>query len=250
MRLKQLLFLIFFYLTICPLAFGQEQDWVRMWALNGRTEQEVAKRLKLEYQTTLTQMKRVFDLEEPQEKKLVTAAEGDIKRFLRDVARIRDELKEKKLNVNNNNNNNVQEAWNIVQPLSTRIQKGLFKENSLFKKVTKSTLNKEQRESYDAEVEKSRKRRWNVLTRVNVSQIEKSMPLLEEQREKLLALLDAVEIKTKGKRQWQPHMNGYVGFLRLMKIEDEELEKFLDKEQMAVIEEYRNRYRGWGNWLE
>lgn len=219
-----------------------QQDWVSSWALNGRTEQQVAKQLQGEYKMQIKLIDQICDLNELQHRKLSTAGEGDVKRFLRDVERIRNELKDKEID-----NNNVQEAWNIVSPLATKLQQGMFKENSLFAKVTKSALTDQQRKVHEEHIERSRTRRWKVLTRVNLAAIEQSMPLLEDQREKLLELLDAQKVNPK---RISIHMEGYIGYLRLLKIEKKALKGFLDEHQLAVVDEYRQRYRGWENMLE
>ncbi len=211
-------------------------DWVSMWALNGRSEQQAAKQLAAEYQMRIKIMDRICALDQTQKKKLKFAAEADLSRFLRDVARTRRELE--KMNIGNNN---VQEAWEVVSPLATRLQAGLFDEGSLFDKVFRSSLDESQQQLYQAEAEKDRRRRWRAITRTNLADIERSMPLLAVQREKLLKLLDDVQVPGKLKK----HMDGYVGYLRLIKVGKQELAEFLDEDQVAVIDQYRERYQGW-----
>ena len=138
-------------------------------------------------------------------------------------------------------NNNVQEAWEVVSPLATRVQSGMFGDGSLFQKVVKSSLSDSQLALHNAELEKNRKRRWKAITRVNLAEIEKSVPLLEDQRQKLLDLMYEIEVPLKINQ----HMDGYVGYLRLIKVDEEKIAKILDKHQMKVIEEYRQRYQGW-----
>ncbi len=122
----------------------------------------------------------------------------------------------------------------------------MFAEGSLFDKVFHSSLDDSQQQLYEAQIQLDRARRWKAITRTNVADIEKSMPLLGHQREKLLKLLDEVEVPKKMNK----HMDGYVGYLRLIKVEEKELAEFLDEHQLAVIEQYRERYQGWAGMFQ
>jgi hypothetical protein len=228
-------------LAVAQFRAAGQNDWVSMWALNGQSEQQVAKQLRSEYQMRIKIMDRVCKLEEKQRNKLKLAGEADVTRFLRDVARTRQKVE--KLNIDNNN---VQEAWDVVSPLATRVQTGLFSDGSLFDKVFRSLLDNSQQQRYDAQLDQDRQRRWRAITRTNVADIEKAMPLLGHQREQLLELLDDVEVPKSLNR----HIDGYVGFLRLIKLEDKQLAEFLDEHQLAVINQYRERYQGWAGMFQ
>ena len=232
--------------TICSQSavaqFGN-RDWISMWALNGRTESQVIDQFKSEQEMTIKTMKRVCDLDESQIRKLDIAAGGDIKRFQRDIQRCRAELKEKKLDdVNDRNNDNIQAAWNIVSPLATKVQNGVFGEGSLFSKVSVSALDQKQRKTYEAELERIRLRRWRTMTRVNLSAIEASMPMRVDQRKKLLDILDAEALDPE---KVDKNMDAYVGFLKLASTEIKPLGEFLDEHQIDVLKKYRDRYKGW-----
>ena len=224
----------------------QEQDWISNWVFQGRSEKDIQSQLQSDCQMRLKMLDRVCDLSDSQMAKMTTAGDGDVTRFFRDVAQIRSELK--KLGLKGNDNNDINQMWQIVSPLSQQFQKGMFAEKSLFQKVMRSALSEEQQDLYQAALDKNRKRRWKTLTRINVAEIEKSMPLLTEQREKLLELLDAQELPDKIDK----HMDASVGYLKLLKakMQDEDLGDILDKQQMAVIQKYCDRYRGWENRIK
>ena len=224
----------------------QQQDWVAMWAFNGRTEEQVQKQLKSDYKMQLKMIDRICDLQEQQTAKMTTAGEADVSRFFREVAKVRKEVEA--LDIKGNNNNEINKIWPIVTPIAQQMQQGIFADKSLFQKVMRSTLSKEQRDLYDAELEKNRRRKWKSVTRVNLVDIEKSMPLLGDQREKLLELLDAQRLPKKINKS----MDGYVGYLKLLKAkrQDKNLGGILDKQQMAVIDQYCDKYRGWENMVK
>ena len=225
---------------------NQNQDWVAMWAFNGRTDDQVRKQLDNELQMRIGMVDRLCELDDGQEAKLSRSAQADITRFFRQVTKIREEVKESGLNANNNQDMN--KLWQIISPLTIAMQQGVFGENSLFQKVLRGTLEPEQSKTYKDALKKNRERRWKTLTRVNVAEIEKSTPLIGDQREKLLAILDKQEIPEKFNKQ----MDGYVGYLKLMKArkEDPTLGGFLDKHQLAVMNQYCDRYQGWMGMLQ
>lgn len=224
----------------------QEQDWVSNWAFNGRSEKQVESQLKSDYQMRLKMIDRLCDLQESQVAKMITAGDADVTRFFRDVAKVRREIDA--LGLKGNNNNDINRMWQVVSPISQQMQAGIFSEKSLFQKVMRSTLSEEQRDLYEAELKRNRQRRWRSITRVNVAEIEKSTPLLTEQREKLLELLDAQKIPDK----INGNMDAYVGFLKLLKAkkQDKKLGNILDKQQMVVIQKYCDRYRGWEHMIK
>lgn len=224
----------------------QQQDWVSNWAFNGRTEKQVESQLKSDYQMRLKMIDRLCDLQQPQVAKMTTAGDADVSRFFRDVAKARREVDA--LGLKGNNNNDINQMWQIVSPISQQMQAGIFSDKSLFQKVMRSTLSEGQHGLYEAELKKNRQRRWQTITRVNVAEIEKSTPLLADQRQKLLELLDAQEIPDK----INSNMDAYIGFLKLLKAkkQDKKLGNILDKQQMVVIQKYCDRYRGWGNMIK
>jgi hypothetical protein len=239
-----LLVFAFGALTLAKPAVAQvraNNDWVSMWALNGQSDQAFAKKLRSEIKMRVRVIDRICELDESQKAKLQIAADADVTRFMRDIARTREVLDGMKID-----NNDVNEAWQIVSPLTTRVREGMFADGSLFQKVVRSSLNKSQQGQYEAELENQRQRRWRAITRVNVAEIEKAMPLLGEQREQLLQLLDAVKVP----KRLNGNMDGYIGYLRLIKVNREDLEEFLDEHQLAVLDQYRDRYKGWAHMFQ
>ncbi len=230
----------------CPASaqfFGQSpQDLLQSWVFQGQTEQQFKRNLKSEYEMRVRMVDRVCDLEDPQVAKLTVAADADVQRFFREVGKIRKKVDA--MNLNGNNNQDINKIWTVVSPLSQKLQTGLFGKESLFQGVMRTTLSEEQLGKYQADLDRIRRRRLRALTRVNVAEIERSMPISADQREKLLKILDAQEIpKTMSK-----HMDGYVGFIRLAKARKADKDQFtqlFDGAQMKVIQQYYDRYKGW-----
>ncbi|MGB7343316.1 MAG: hypothetical protein WBD20_03830 [Pirellulaceae bacterium] len=221
---------------------AQRQDWISSWVLNGQTEQQYAKQLKNDYQMRVRMVDRLCQLEESQKSKLTLAADADVTRFFREVAAIRKKVDA--MDLEGNQNQDINKIWEVVSPLSQQLQQGLFAEKSLFQRVMRSTLTEEQQGLYEAELAENRRRRWQAITRVNLVEIERSMPLLADQREKMLKIMDAQELP----KTITEHMDGYVGFLKLTKAKkanEKQFTEFLDKHQMKVIEQFCDRYQGW-----
>ena len=224
---------------------GGQQDWVAMWAFNGRSEEQVRTQLNAEGEMRVAQIDRVCSLNDGQKKKLAKAADADVKRFFRDVAKVRNQIVE--MGGNENVNQRINEIWPIVSPLAQRVQQGILADKSLFEKVIRSTLDEQQTNDYQQAMKDDQIRRRKVITRANLAEIERMLPLLSDQREKLLELMDAQELPDKINRQ----AVGYVGFIKLIKASkrDKQLANILDKHQLAVVNQICDQYRGWENMM-
>lgn len=221
---------------------AMQQDWVSTWGLNGQTEKQFEIQLKSECRMRIKMIDRLCSMEDDQQSKLTLAADADVKRFFREVAAIRAQVEA--MDLKGNRNEDINQIWQVVSPLSTKVQEGIFEEKSLFQRVMRSVLSEEQQGLYEAELKKIRLQKWKAITRVNVAELERSMPLLADQREKLVKILDDQDLpKTISK-----HMDGYVGFLKMaraQKANKKQFEGFLDEKQLKVIDLYCDRYRGW-----
>ncbi|QDT08865.1 hypothetical protein [Planctomycetes bacterium K23_9] len=219
-----------------------QQDWVSSWVLNGQTEAQFEKQLKSDYEMQVNMIDRLCDLRDAQRSKLTLAADADVTRFFRDVAKIRKKIAA--LDLKGNQNDDINKIFQVVSPLRTHVQNGVFGDQSLFHRVSRSVLTTDQQELYAAEIKKNRQRRCEAIVRVNVADLERSMPMLADQRDKLMEVLDAQELPT----TINQHMEGYSGFLKLVKARKnakQDFEKIFDAKQMKVIDQYCDRYQGW-----
>ena len=71
-----------------------------------------------------------------------------------------------------------------------------------------------------------------------VSTIEDSLPLVADQRKKLVELMDAQKVRV----IQQQGMETYVGYAKLAKVPEADLEKLFDKDQMKALKTLRDRY--------
>jgi hypothetical protein len=208
--------------------WAQEQDWIQSWVFNGRTEKSVRERFELQASQKIEQLKTSCTLTEEQLGKLRLAAAGDVSRFFHDVARVREATAGKRMQ----DQNAVQEAWAIISPLAARMQKGIYEEDSLLNKVLASILDKTQQQEYDRVREEQVQRRHHAIVLTTVAAIEEGVPLLAEQRLRLIELIDRQQLKPK----IIPHnYETYIGYLKLSQVPEEELAALLDQEQLATI---------------
>jgi len=224
---------------VCTVVFtnfasAQQQDWIQSWLFNGRTDASVRLGLQNQAEQKLAQLKEQCRLTEEQATKLKLAAVGDVNRFFHEVEQARKATK----GLDQQNQNAVQEAWAVVSPLTTRLNSGLYDEKSLFAKVMSSTLDAAQVDEYKRLLTEQLERRHHAVVLTTVSTIEDSLPLVADQRKKLVDLLDAQKVKT----SQQQGMETYVGYAKLAKVPEAELEKLFDKEQMKALKSLRDRY--------
>ena len=214
--------------------FAQQPDWIQSWLFNGRTETVVRQSLRNQAEQKLSLMKDVCHLSDDQHAKLKLAAAGDVNRFFQEVAQVRKVT----AGVNQQDQNAIQEAWNVVSPLSARLHAGIYDEKSLFVKVMTNTLDEAQLKEYQRVLQEQIDRRHHAMVMAVVSKLEESLPLVGDQRDKLIALLDAQTIK----EVKQQGMEAYIGYAKLGKVPDEELEKLFDKDQLKALKAVRDRY--------
>jgi hypothetical protein len=222
--------------------FAAKQDWIASWVFQGQTEAEFEKQLHFDYSMRVKTIDRLCKLKDEQRSKLNLAGAADVTRFFRNVAKTRKKIDA--LDLQGNQRDEINQVWEIVSPLQMKVNNGLFADESLFQSVMRSVLSEEQQELYAAEIQRNQDRRRRVLTRVNVAEMERSMPLLAHQREKLLELLDLQELPKTMTR----HTEGYAGFLKLVKLkkaDEQALSELLDENQIKVVDQFCERYQGW-----
>ncbi len=237
-QLRRTITHVWFFVCIAVFAnrvSAQQQDWIQSWLFNGRTEASVRLSLQNQAEQRLLQLKEQCRLTEEQASKLKLAAAGDINRFFHEVERARKATK----GLDQQNQNAVQEAWAVVSPLTTRLNAGLFNEKSLFAKVMASTLDAAQVDEYKQLLAQQLERRHHAMVLATVSTIEDSLPLVKDQRAKLIELLDAQKLKALPQQQG---LETYVGYAKLAKVPEAELEKLFDKDQMKTLKTLRDRY--------
>lgn len=117
-------------------------------------------------------------------------ARGDIKHFFDQYAPLKEKFGAMHIKQNDADfQQKWQKIWQEISPVQMTLQAGLFNKGSMFEKTLTSTLTAEQLERR-ASVEKERQEfRKRAKVALGVTMFEQRLPLLEEQRRQLTALV-------------------------------------------------------------
>jgi len=166
---------------------------------------------------------RVCGLNESQKEKLRLAGRGDYSRFGRQV----DDLKAKYVG-KTYGQNEIGEIYQKIQPLGQVYQAGLLGNESLFSKVLEKTLTSEQAAKFAALESERRKARYIAKVKLFVVQLERTCPLTDEQRSKLVDLIIA---ETKPPKRFGQY-DWYVVMYQANKIPDGKFDAIVDDAQL------------------
>ena len=127
---------------------------------------------------------RHCDLSNAQKSKLELAGRGDIKRFFDEVEVVRKEFM--KVRRDRQKFNQIHQK---ISPLQMKFNSGIFDDSSLLHKVLKRTLDTQQQAKYEQSELERRRFRYQARVAMVVAMLEKGVPLLDEQRQKLIKLI-------------------------------------------------------------
>ena len=184
---------------------------------------------------------RVCSLSELQKKKIQLAGRGDIKRFFDRVEEVR-----KKFQLVKNDQNKFQEIWQDIQPLQTTLSTGLFDDDSIFRKTLRKNLTDEQSRQYDKVEQERRTFRYRAKVEFAVAMLDNGLPLNDEQRQKLVALLLA---ETKPPKRFGQY-DYYVVMVQMGKLPEDKLKPLFDDGQWRMLRQQLNSMRGMEPWLK
>lgn len=175
-------------------------------------------------------------LTEAQKRKLQLMGRGDIKRFFDRC----DKIKQKFQGVRQEDDK-FNQIWQEINPLQMTLQSGLFNDESLFYKSVRHTLSGEQIPQYEAHAAERRAFRHRANVEVTIAIIEQNIPLGEEQRRALIAL---VANDTKPARKSSDYDMNLIMF-QMGRLPEEKLKGLLDKTQWKVVNQLLAQYKGW-----
>jgi hypothetical protein len=176
----------------------------------------------------IRRLERVVSLTESQKAKIRLAGMGDIKRFFDQVQRARQEFVE----LGEVTQNDINEAFQLARPLSQRISSGFYGDGSLLKKVSLTIQDPEQSEAVRESRRRSLEKKRGIVIRSHLAQLGRTVPMLANQRQRLIELLsESVEIKN-CPPQYYPMLISY----RLSEVPKDALREFLDDNQIRAIE--------------
>lgn len=167
-------------------------------------------------------------LTEAQRSKLELAGHGDIHRFFNDYERVK-----RGMTFGGIPRDEWQAVWQRTQPLATRYKAGLHGSKSLFAKTVASTLESDQRNSFQ-EMKKDRDVAIYIDNiRMTLSMVDRKVPLTRRQRETITELL--VNETTPPDFYGQANMHFYVVLFQMAKLPEEDLKSNFSVAEWRVL---------------
>jgi hypothetical protein len=221
--------------------FRLNDDQFDQWVFGGPRNSEIG-RNKLDSKLTLQvdDVARACNLSRSQEKKLLLAGRGDIKRFFDKV-----DEKRKKFDKFKHDQTKVGEIYQELQPLQVALNAGLFGDGSLFSKTLKTALDEDQAGKYEEVLRERKLFRYQAKVELIVSILDQSLGLSDLQRRKLVDLIlkDTKPPKIFGQYDY------YLVMYQTGRISESKLKLILDEHQWASLVRQLNQMRGMEQFL-
>lgn len=207
-----------------------QPDVIEQWLFNGQAKFSTARQnLEKKLDAKLNVISRVCELTQEQRAKLHLAGSGDINRFLRECQKMQrgfDATDQQKMN----------NLWQELQPLRNRFNASLFENNSMFARVQKSALEKEQFKV----LERRRRERleFAVETAIHqvIAQFDNAAPLNSESRKALTDLLtESVPLPAAMDTTQQRQLAQQYVLFSCSKIPPEKLEAIVGEENWRIL---------------
>ncbi len=129
--------------------------------------------------------------------------------------------------------------------LQTKMQTGIYDDSSLFQKVLRQTLNREQSVRYERQERERRKFRYEAKIELVLSNLENSIVLRAEQRQRLVKLLLD---ETEPPKKFGPY-DFYLVLFQAGKLGEAKLKPILDDAQWQSLKKVLDQYRGMERFL-
>ena len=184
---------------------------------------------------------RGCSLTESQKKKLQLAGRGDIKKFFEEVEVVR-----KKFLLIRKDQNKINEIWQDIQPLQMTFMSGLHGDKSLFHKTLINMLNAEQRKNYETFSGERRKFQFRAKVELVVAILENSLPLRDEQRQKLIALV----VEETQPPRFSGQMDYYLVMWNISKLPEAKLKPLFDNTEWKTLNQQFVQVRGMEQWFQ
>lgn len=176
-----------------------------------------------------------------QKQKLLLAGRGDIVRFFEKVEESR-----KKFQTLKNDQNKINEIFNDIRPLQTRMAMGLFGQGSLFDKTLRTTLNSDQARDWGVAENSRRQFQYRAKIELIISMLDDVAVFDDRQRRELLTFI--LE-NTKPPRQTGQY-DYYVVMYQLTKVPEEKFKEMLRPPQLRALNRQLNQVRGIEQFLQ
>jgi hypothetical protein len=222
--------------SICAQANAQQQMVIGLeqfdaWIFQGGNNREQSTREMLDGRVDqeLRRIEQVVELDETQTARLKLAGRGDVKRFFDRVETARRKFLEIQPKLERNN---VNDAYQLALPLQQELAAGLFGSKSLLQKTISSTLDDQQLEVLQREIERTDRLRAERAIKLTIAQMQRQVPMTADQRSKLSDLLIA---KVGGMKTNDQYAQYLIQF-RMSEIPRETFTDIFDGEQMKAID--------------
>lgn len=219
----------------------QQPDILAMYLFNGADEATFRRQLENRAQIRVTRIAEVVELDAAQLEKLKLATHGDLSRFYREL----DHVRQKTKGLNAQNQQDMQKAWEFISPVQQRVAKGIIGKDSLTERILESLLDDEQQAKY-AEFQRQRHAaQFRAILRMTVSDLEKSLPLTEKQRDELIKLAEGQQLPHHAFDQQQAQVD--LGYVMLARLRDNEISDLLDKQQLLTFRKLTEQHANLAN---
>ena len=180
-------------------------------------------------------------LAELQKKKLQLAGRGDIKRFFEEVEVVR-----KKFLLVRKDQNKFNEIWQEISPLQMKFMSGLHGDSSLFQKTLHNMLNGDQRKKYESFSGERQKFQFRAKVELVVAILENSLPLRDEQRQKLITLV----VEKTAPPKFTGQMDYYIVMWNISKLPEAQLKPLFDNAEWKILNQQFVQVRGMEQWFQ
>lgn len=155
------------------------------WVSGGRNPDQLQRTLESRLSLHVDADARLCGLSAAQKEKLELAGHGDIKRFFRSM----DELKERFRQMEGQNQEKFNKIATEVHAFQRKMHSDPFGESSLYRKILKQSLDRDQSARYEQGDLERRKFRYEARIEAAMSNLESIIPMRAEQRRQLVKLL-------------------------------------------------------------
>ncbi len=201
----------------------------------GKTREQMEQTLESLLALQVDSVAHTCGLSEAQRKKLELAGRGDVKRFSRSVEQLKEKFREV-----GQDQQKLNDLWREVSPLQMKMQTGVFGDASLYRKILKQTLDRGQSERYEQQERQRRKFYYEARIELALSNLETTLPLRAEQRQRLARLLlDETEPPKK-----LGQYDEYVVLLQARRLGEAKLKPIFDDAQWQAFKRTLDRLQG------
>lgn len=233
--------------------FQMSEETFDSWVFsnaNFNNAAEARKQIEAVCQNQVDIIEQVIGLTPEQRAKLELAGQCDVQRFFDDLAAAK-----RKAPMGMMPNDRINEIWQLAQPFSVRLTRGLNGHGSLFQKTILSTLTDAQLKTYQTLEEQRRARQYAAIVKAGVAMIDALIPMTRDQRERLITQVLAET--TPPVSYGQQHYQIYLVLFQMSKVPEDrirpifnDLEWKLMSEVLRQGKQYEQMFRQQGLILE